>query len=91
MSSSYKKDPDATLDYTMDWSDWLDPVQDAIIAVEWLPDEGLTVANSSHTATTATAMVSGGAVAERLNLTCRITTRDGRTDDRSITLNIVNR
>lgn len=91
MSKPVPKDPDATLDYTFGWSAWLTAVGDTIDTVEWLPDEGLTVANSTYTATTATAFVSGGAVGETLRLTCRITTLDGRIDDRTINIKIVER
>jgi len=91
MSKPYLKDPDAVLDYTFAWTAWLTAIEDTIDTVEWIPDEGLTVANSSYTTTTATAFVSGGTVGETLKLTCRITTLDGRTDDRTITLKIVDR
>lgn len=88
---AFKKDPDAVLDYTFDWGPWLAPIVDTIVAVTWLPDAGLTVGSSSFTATTATAFVSGGTADTTMNLTCRITTAGGRTDDRSISLKIVNR
>jgi hypothetical protein len=91
MSSPFKKDPDAVLDYTFNWGSWLTDAEDVIDTVEWIPDEGLTVANSTYTSTTATAFVSGGAVGDTLKLTCRITTLGGRTDDRTITLKIVDR
>lgn len=88
-----KKDPNATLDYTFDWGPWLAPLGDAISTVEWVADTGLTVVSSSHTTTTATAVVSGGIAGTEMNLTCRITTTGPpvRTDDRTIVLTIVNR
>ena len=89
--ATYKKDPNATLDYTVDWSLWLTPLLDTIVTVTWLPETGLTVVSSSNTATTATAFVSGGTLETLPLLTCRITTAGGRTDDRSIILKIVNR
>lgn len=88
---AYKKDPDAILDYTFDWAPYLLPTTDTIATATWLPDAGLTVVSQSHTASTATAFVSGGTAGQSLNLTCRITTAGGRTDDRTITLVIVNR
>lgn len=93
MATSYKKDPNATLDYTFDWGPWLTPLGDTISTVEWLPDAGLTVVSSTHSTTTATAVVSGGTVDTNMNLTCRITTAGSpvRTDDRTIVLKIVNR
>jgi hypothetical protein len=91
MATSFKKDPDATIDYTVDWEDWLAPIEDTIDTVEWIPDASLTVESQSNTATAATAFVSGGVVDEAPILTCRITTAGGRIDDRSITLKIVER
>lgn len=91
MATSFKKDPDATLDYTVNWADWLTPIADTISTVTWIPGAGLTVVSQSNTATEATAFVSGGTLDDSHILTCRITTTGGRTDDRSITLKIVNR
>jgi len=91
MSSPFKKDPDATLDYTFNWLPWLAPISDTITDVEWVPDEALTVESSSNTTARATAFVSGGTAGETLRLTCRITTAGGRIDDRTIILKIVNR
>lgn len=88
-----KKDPNATLDFTFDWGPWLLPLGDTISTVTWIPDDGLTVVSSSHTTTTATAIVSGGVVDTDMNLVCRITTTGPpvRTDDRTMILTIVNR
>lgn len=91
MSSVFKKDQDSVLDYSFDWTAWLFDINDTIASVSWAPDTGLTVSSSSHTDATATAFVSGGAVGDVLKLTCRIVTTGGRTDDRTITLKIVNR
>lgn len=89
--TTFKKDPDATLDYSFDWSAYLTPLGDTIQTATWIPDTGLTVVSSAKTNTTATAFVSGGTAGDSLTLTCRIVTTGGRTDDRSITLKIVNR
>jgi hypothetical protein len=91
MATSFKKDPNAVLDYTFDWTAWLLPLLDTIVTATFIPDAGLTVDSSSHTTTTATAFVSGGTEGTSMNLTCRITTAGGRTDDRTIVLKIVNR
>ena len=88
---AFKKDPNAVLDYTFDWGPYLTPLADSIVSVVWLPEEGLTVSSMAHTATTATAFVSGGVLDSTQNVTCRITTLGGRTDDRSISLKITNR
>lgn len=89
--ASYKKDPNATLDYTFDWTAYLTPLADTIASVTWVLPAGLTNVSQSNTTMTATVFVSGGTLGESLQLTCRITTAGGRTDDRSITLKIVER
>jgi hypothetical protein len=89
--TTFKKDPDAVLDYTFDWSAYLAPISDTIASATFVADTGLTTTNPSHTTTTATVFVSGGTAGQSLNLTCRIVTSSGRTDDRSVTLKIANR
>lgn len=88
---TYKKDPDATLDYTFDWSAWLTPIADSIVSVTWVLTSGITKVSESHTTTTATAFISGGVVDATEELTCRITTAGGRIDDRTVSLDIINR
>jgi hypothetical protein len=83
--STFTKDPDATLDYRVDWSAWMGD-DDEIVTVEWLVPEALTVESDTNTETTATVWVSGGLAGTRLRVTCRITTTVGRVDDRTITL-----
>lgn len=86
-----KKDPNAVLDYEFDWSAWLLPISDTISTVAWVVTSGLTVESSSNTTTSATAFVSGGTTDVDEVLTCRITTAGGRTEDRSVTLRIIER
>jgi len=88
---AYKKDPNAVLDYTFDWTAYLTPLVDTISTVTWFVTGGVTVSTQSHTVTTATAFVSGGTAGVDAGLTCRIVTVNGRTDDRSIVLKIVER
>lgn len=89
--ATYKKDPDAVLDYSFDWSEYLTPLGDTISSVTWVTSSGLTKVSQSNTPTTATAFVSGGVEGSTETLTCRIVTAGGRTDDRSINLKIVSR
>lgn len=86
-----KKDPNAVLDYTVDWTAWLAPVADVIVSVTWLPSPGVNVVSSSHTSNTATAFASGGVAGADEFLTCRITTAGNRTDDRTIFFNMLDR
>jgi hypothetical protein len=92
------KDPDATLDYSFDWTAWLalNP-GDAIADAEFIVDPSLTVVNQSNDGNTATVWLSGGTAPtgapNKLRVTCRITTTNtpSRIDDRSIFLKIVER
>lgn len=94
---SFKKDPNAELDYTFDWAPWLTPISDTIASVSWILNDGTVIVggialeSQANTATTATAVISGGVVDTTELLTCRITTTGGRIDDRSIELRILNR
>ena len=88
---SFKKDPNAVLDYSFDWAPYLAPLGDAIASVVWIASAGLTLGAASSTGTTATTFVLGGIAGNDETLTCRITTAGGRTDDRTITLKITDR
>jgi hypothetical protein len=83
MADSYIKDPNAVLDYQWDWSAWL-PDDDTIASATVTAESGLTVDSSSNADATVTAWLSGGTVGSDYNVTCRIVTADGRTDDRTI-------
>jgi len=88
---AFKKDPNALLDYTFDWTEYLTPIVDTIASVEFVTSAGLTKTSQSNTTTTATAFVSGGVVGATEKLTCRIVTAGGRTDERTIDLKILER
>jgi hypothetical protein len=86
--ASIEKDPDALLDYTIDWSAWL-PTGDTLVnAVFSINDALASIASSAHDTTRATAWVQGGTVGVRAALRCRITTAEGRIDDRTVYLRI---
>lgn len=89
MAKIFDKDPDAVLDYTIDWSAWL--VSDTIATSDWSVQAGLTEDSDSNTTTTATVWLSGGAEGESYSVRNRITTAAGRTDDRTITIRVVER
>ena len=83
------KDPDATLDYTFDWSGWLGSDSISSFAIE--ADSRLTVTSSSNTSTHVVVWLSGGEVGYQHFVTCRVTTTAGRVDDRTITLDVTER
>lgn len=84
------KDPDAALDYTIDWTAWLADVSDSI-STKTVTGNGVTIDTSSNTSNTVTAMVSGGVVGQMPSITVHIVTSGGREDDRTIYFNIKER
>lgn len=82
MSNRYIRDPDSVLDYLWDWSAWLaegETIQGHDVTVD-----GVTLDSDSGTDTTVTAWISGGQAGVTGSATCRISTNQGRTDDRTI-------
>ena len=85
--SEYNKDPDAVLDYSVDWSTWLG--SDTISSSTWpVVPSGITKDSDTNDTTGTTVWLSGGTAGQTYLLTNRIVTAGGRTDDRSITINI---
>ncbi len=82
--SVFFKDPDATLDYRMDWSAWLGT--DTIASALWTIPTGITSALQTNTTTTATVRLSGGTASSMYTVTCTILTVSGQQDQRSIVL-----
>jgi hypothetical protein len=85
------KDPDAVLDYPVDFSDWLADIGDTYASHSIIVSDGLTVDSSSESGGIITPILSGGVVGDTETFTVRITTTGGRTDDRTFYLKIVER
>lgn len=89
---SYEKDPDAKLDYSINWAAWLGV--DTISVSTWIADTGITIAGSpapSNTATVATVWLSGGTLGGVYNVVNRITTAAGRIQDATLVIQIAQR
>lgn len=88
----YAKDPDAILDYSIDWAAFLGDGESVALSL-WhiVPSEadGLTLLSESASGTSHLAMVSGGIPGHVYRLTNRVTTDLGRTDDRSFLIRII--
>ena len=85
MPQSFVKDPDATLDYQVDWTTWLSGDSDTISSSTWtISGSGLTEDSSSNTTQVATIWLSGGTEGSSYEVTNRIITANGRTADRTI-------
>jgi len=82
MSFNVVKDPHAVLDYTLDYTLYLDG--DTIATSVWSADAGITVDSENETTTKATVWLSGGTAGNTYRVTNTITTAGFRTDDRTL-------
>lgn len=88
------KDPDAVLDYSIQWRNWLTD-NDKIVSSEWLTpfpttESPLEIVSGSeeHDGYTTTVKLSGGKKGYTYGVTNRITTEGGLVDDRTLTIQI---
>ena len=81
---AFTKDPDALIDYIVEWSEWM-PTGDNLVSANTTAQSGITV--DSQAVTTASALhtiwLSGGAPGTTYRITSRIYTNGGRRDERS--------
>ncbi len=84
------KDPDATLDYSFDWGEWLAAGES--ISSYSVTVDGVTKQSDSRSGSVVTAWVSGGVATPGsvATITCQVTTDSSpaRTDQRTIYLKI---
>ena len=89
MPISFVKDPQAVLDYQINWASWLGV--DTISTSTWTLPTGITKASDTRTTTTTTIWLSGGTDGSSYNLVNTIVTAGGRTEERTITIVVENR
>lgn len=80
------KDPHAVLDYALDWGDWLQPGDGIISHV--IEVDGVTLNSDARDGAIVTAWVSGGQDRSTGRIAVRITTAQGRVDERTIEVTI---
>jgi hypothetical protein len=89
---SFRKDPNAVLDYLVDWSSWLG--EDTLETSTWIvpaePSDPPVVQSDGLSTTTTTVWLSGGELYNDYAFVNRITTAAGRTEDRTVTFRIRN-
>ena len=83
-------DPDAILDYTFDWTAWLDAVSDSI-ASKTITVENVEVHSSSLSNPLVVVWLKNAAPDTRASCTCSIVTAAGRHEDRTIYLPVGDR
>lgn len=91
------KDPDETLDYPFDWTEYLDDIQDTIAQVGpgvvpvIFTVSGVEIDSQQNDTKIATVWIKGGVVGATGKVSCRIKTVGGRTIERSIAIKIKDR
>jgi len=90
MTFEAKKDPDSTVDFTINWILTLaeSSPADTISTSSWTANHAMTVASDSNTTTTTTVWVSGGTRRKYVDLINTVATAAGRTYQRTITVKI---
>jgi len=89
--ADYLADPNAVLDYVVDWTAWL--TTDTITASTWTVGTGITQTTPapSFTTTKATIWLTGGTEGTTYRITNHITTAGGRQNERSFTVQVIDR
>ena len=90
------KNPESTLDYLFDWSEWMnvgDRIKTFDINIEDQPNttENLIVVQKAKMSKRIIVWLTGGQRNKKYKISCKITTINGRTETSSRTIRIVNR
>lgn len=80
---NFTKDPQARVDFTVDWSRWLADGE-TINESTWVVPAGLELDTQGNLDATATVWLTGGTPRQTYTVTNQITTTEGRVDQRSI-------
>jgi len=86
----FLKDPNAVLDYAIDWSSWL-ATEEAISSHTVTVETGLTKDSDSESDGVVTVWLSGGIAGTTYTVAVKIVTDAGRTDERSFLVYLVER
>ena len=86
--TEFEKSPASVLDYSFDWSQWLESGQ-TISTSSWAADDGLTIDSDTKSNTKTTAIVSGGVEGNSYFVSNTVVTNDGLTVKRSFIIKSV--
>lgn len=91
--SIYLKDPDAEVDYRIDWGSRLDgrSVSDSDWAVSPAEPGGIVLVDDAIEGAQTRVTLSGGIAGQVYRVTGQVTLSDGRSDERSLTLRVEQR
>ena len=85
------KDPNAILDYPIDYTNWLSAMSDNYLSHTISTTGGLTVVSSSYINGSIIPVLSGGTLGTTASFTISIVTVSGKADDRTFYLTIEER
>ena len=89
-NNRFLKDPDETLDYSVDWSEWL-AVGETIVTSTWTAPTGITKGSDTKTTTVCTVWLSGGTAGLVYTVANKISTTSGRIAERSLFIEVQQR
>lgn len=86
------KDPNATLDYYIDWTSWLSSGESIVTSTWTCTNTTITLPSTTNFGTaTTTVWVASGIAGEVYNITNRIATSGTRTEERTIQFTVIDR
>ena len=85
------KDPQASLFYGFDWSEWLSPNEVIISHVISVSGSELVISNDYHTTGSVIFLASGGEIGKRYQVVCSIETSASQVDERTMRIDVKNR
>lgn len=88
--SQFRKDPEAVLDFAVDWTRWLSPAE-TITSHTITTEVGITKDSSSEADGVVTIWLSGGTAGQTYTVECLVVTSAGRTDERSFNVAVGDR
>lgn len=89
--TTFSKDPNATLDYSMDWSNWLASGESLTCSVWTRTSTDIVETNTSLTTSVATIWLTGGSAGSTYSIANKVGTSGGRIDERTIDIKVLNR
>ena len=90
MAETFTKDPDEVLDYTFDWTDYLE-TGETIASYVITADTGITSGTESQASGVVTYWLTGGDATYTYKVACKIVTSAGRTAERTVTVWVIDR
>lgn len=86
---TFTKDPDAILDYGINWADWLG--DDTITMSTWTVPVGISRQTDLFNSRATVIWMSGGSAGSSYSVVNHVVTAAGRADDRTLKFNVTER